>query len=223
VPSALGRFPSCHHDWTGNALRRGGEGMTMVTIRHEQRSDVAAREALLDEAFGASRFLKTAERLREGRLPAAGLSFVASERGRVIGSVRLWNISAGPGRPALLLGPLAVVPDSRNRGVGATLIGHALQAAQARRHGAVLLIGDAPYYGRFGFSSAQTGGLRLPGPYQRDRLLAHELEPGALDGAHGLVGATGRRDRTTEPFADRILGAASISTEAGRRFASRAA
>ena len=165
----------------------------MITIRAEKPSDVAAREALLDLSFGEGRCAKTAERLREGRLPAAGLSFVASERGRLIGTVRLWNISAGRGCPALLLGPIAVDPDRRKRGIGAALMSHALEAAARLGHRAILLVGDAPYYGRFGFSAAQTGALWLPGPYEARRLLAHELAPGALDGARGLVGATGRR------------------------------
>jgi predicted N-acetyltransferase YhbS len=164
----------------------------MITIRPETKRDAAAREALLDEAFGAARFAKTAQRLRDGRLPAEQLSFVACHQGKLIGTVRLWNISAGPGRPALLLGPLAVARQCRKAGVGAALVRHALAAASARGHGAVLLVGDAPYYRRFGFSADKTGALWLPGPYERHRLLACELKPGALDGARGLVGATGR-------------------------------
>jgi predicted N-acetyltransferase YhbS len=119
----------------------------MIAIRPETKRDAAAREALLDEAFGAARFAKTAQRLREGRLPAEQLSFVACRDGKLIGTVRLWNISAGPGRPALLLGPLAVARQYRNAGVGAALIRHALAAASERGHGAVLLVGDTPYYG----------------------------------------------------------------------------
>jgi predicted N-acetyltransferase YhbS len=164
----------------------------MIAIRPETKRDAAAREALLDEAFGAARFAKTAQRLREGRLPAEQLSLVACRDGKLIGTVRLWNISAGPGRPALLLGPLAVARQYRNAGVGAALIRHALAAASERGHGAVLLVGDTPYYGRFGFSADKTGALRLPGPYERHRLLACELKSGALDGARGLVSATGR-------------------------------
>lgn len=164
----------------------------MITIRNEAKRDVVAREALLDEALGAARFTKAAERLRDGRLPADGLAFVACDRGKVVGTVRLWNVSAGPGRPALLLGPLAVAGQWRNRGIGAALTRHALGVATARGHTAVLLVGDAPYYGRFGFSSEKTADLWLPGPYERDRLLACELRPGALDGARGLISATGR-------------------------------
>ena len=170
----------------------------MITIRTEAKKDVAAREALLDEALGAARFTKTAERLRDGRLPADRLAFVACDRGKLLGTVRLWNVSVGPGRPALLLGPLAVASRWRNRGIGAALVRHAIAVATARGHAAVLLVGDAPYYERFGFSAEKTADLWLPGPYERDRLLARELFPGALDGARGLIGATGRPAPTPE-------------------------
>ena len=105
----------------------------MVTIREEKIADIAAREALLDEAYGPARFAKASERLREGRLPATGLSLVAVERGRLVGTVRLWNVSAGPGRAAVLLGPLAVHPAHRNRGIGTTLVRRAIARARHRR------------------------------------------------------------------------------------------
>jgi predicted N-acetyltransferase YhbS len=163
----------------------------MITIRDETRFDIAEREALLDGAFGEARFAKTSERLRVGRLPADRLSFIACTPAGLIGSVRLWNVSVGRERSALLLGPLAVARHARNRGVGAALMRHALDAAKDAGHGAVLLVGDAPYYDRFGFSARKTGSLWLPGPFERDRLLACELEPGALDGARGLISAAG--------------------------------
>ncbi len=181
----------------------------MVTVRRELSKDVAAREALLDAAFGEGRFGKTTERLREGRLPADRLSFVATERGRLIGTLRLWHIVAGPGRPALLLGPIAVDAASRDRGAGAALIRRALQAARGCGHEAVLLIGDAPYYGRFGFSAEKTAALWLPGPYERHRLLGLELAPGALTGAGGLISATGLGVSASELVA---LGAAAGAT-----------
>src|SRR5262245_22761119 len=135
----------------------------MVTIRNERPVDVAAREALLDLAYGPSRFTKPSERLRERRLPAEGLSFVAVERGRVIGTVRLWHVTAGPARPALLLGPLAVHPDCRNRGIGSALLQRAIREARRLGHGAVLLVGDLAFYGRAGFSAEKTGELWMPG------------------------------------------------------------
>jgi predicted N-acetyltransferase YhbS len=165
----------------------------MVTIRNERPSDVAAREALLDQCFGSARFAKTCERLREGRRP--GLSFVATDRGRLAGTVRLWHVSAGPGRPALLLGPLAVHPDCRGRGIGAALMARAIAQARRRGHQEILLVGDEPYYARFGFSAAATGALSLPGPFERHRLLSLSLASPALAGekgeAAGIVRATG--------------------------------
>jgi predicted N-acetyltransferase YhbS len=163
----------------------------MITIRNERPADVAAREALLDVSYGPVRFAKASERLREGRLPADGLSLAAVEHGRLVGTVRLWHVTAGPGCPALLLGPLAVHPQCRNRGIGTALVRRALGRARLLGHRIILLVGDAPYYGRFGFSADNTGELWMPGRYDRHRLLALELVPGALAGARGLIGATG--------------------------------
>ena len=109
---------------------------------------------------------------------------------RLVGTLRLWHVSAG-GIPALMLGPLAVDNSSRKLGVGTALMDHALAAAGARGHRAVILLGDAPYYARFGFSAAKMAALALPGPFERDRLLGLELHQGALDGACGMIVATG--------------------------------
>ena len=173
----------------------------MVTIRQERTADVAAREALLDLAYGPDRFRKPSERLRAGRNPADGLSLVAVEDGRVVGTVRLWAVAAGPASPALLLGPLAVHPERRCRGIGAALMRRALHEASRRGHRAVLLVGDAAYYGRFGFSAERTGTLWLPGLDAPHRLLGRELSPGALDGAHGLIGKPVRAPQTAAPKA----------------------
>jgi predicted N-acetyltransferase YhbS len=161
----------------------------MFAIRNEIAADVSAREALLDRCFGPSRFAKTCERLREGRLPAE--AFVVTRAGTLVGTLRLWRVAAGPGRPALLLGPVAVDPALQGVGVGSKLIRHALEAAAEAGHRAVLLVGDAPYYERFGFSREVTAGLWLPGPYERERFLGLELVPGALTGAKGLVAPKG--------------------------------
>jgi predicted N-acetyltransferase YhbS len=166
-------------------------GTAAFTIRGERASDVAAREALLDASFGDNRHLRTCQRLRDGQASAEGLALSAlSQEGRLVGTVRLWRVSAG-GVPALVLGPLAVDPSCRKLGIGAALVRRALAAAKAREHGAVLLLGDAPYYGRFGFSARKTGELRLPGPFEPNRLLALELREGALDGAWGMIVPTG--------------------------------
>jgi predicted N-acetyltransferase YhbS len=161
----------------------------MITIRHEKNADAAAREALLDAAYGAIRFTKPSARLRSGRAPARGLSLAAVEGGRLVGTVRLWDVTAGPNRPALLLGPLVVDPAIRNCGVGAALMRRALDEAKRRGHRVVLLVGDPAYYGRFGFSAERTGGLWLPGLDDKSRLLGCELTPAALDSARGTIRA----------------------------------
>jgi predicted N-acetyltransferase YhbS len=164
----------------------------MISIRNESLKDVDAREALLDLCLGDERFAKPSARLREGRQPAEGLSFVACHNKSVVGTVRLWDVSAGAGRPALLLGPLAVRADLRNRGIGSALMNYALDEARTLGHEAVLLVGDQAYYGRFGFSTQQTDNLWLVGRYDPKRFLGCELRAGALEGAEGLVLATGR-------------------------------
>src|SRR5258707_858329 len=174
-------------------------------IRTERASDVVAREALLDACFGANRQMRTCQRLRDGRAPAEGLSLSAVAQGRLVGTVRLWHVSAG-GIPALMLGPLAVEASSRQFRVGAALMDHALAAAKTRGHRAVILLGDAPYYARFGFSNAKTSELALPGAFERDRLLGLELREGALDAAWGIIAPTGAPlpKPKAEPKASRV-------------------
>lgn len=169
---------------------------TCFTLEDEREFDFAAREALLDRAMGAGRKRKSSEKLRRGRLPSAGLAFVARNgAGAVNGSVRLWDVSAG-GKPLLLLGPLAVDPSVAGQGIGSALMRHAIDRAAGLGHGAIILVGDAPYYARFGFSAGKTGGLMMPGPVERDRLLGCELAAGYLDNAAGLLVAEGRRRST---------------------------
>src|SRR5450631_1702594 len=100
-------------------------GAALFAIRAERASDVVAREALLDACFGHNRHLRTCQRLRDGRAPAEGLAFAVVSQGRLIGTVRLWHVSAG-GVAALVLGPLAVDPSFRKLGVAAALMKQAL-------------------------------------------------------------------------------------------------
>jgi predicted N-acetyltransferase YhbS len=138
---------------------------------------------------------KSSEKLRKGRIPSEGLALAArDEFGTVIGTARLWDVTAGmDGRRALLLGPLAVEPMLKNAGIGSALMREAIVEATRLGHGAIILVGDAPYYERFGFSAKKTGMLAMPGPYERHRLLALELVPDALDGAHGVIRPAGRK------------------------------
>lgn len=162
----------------------------MIEIRAEFPHDVPARERLLDVCFPGNRRAKTSERLREGRLPARGLAFAATRRGRLVGTLRLWHVEAGE-RPALLLGPLAVDPAVQGQGLGSVMMQAAIGRAESLGHGAILLMGDAPYYARFGFHEALAAGLAMPGPFERHRFLGLEIRPGALDGAEGVLRATG--------------------------------
>lgn len=173
----------------------------MADIRLETAADIGAREALLDRAMGANRRAKTSERLREGRLPADGLAFVVEDADGVVGTLRLWHVSAGPGRATLLLGPLAVDPRAQGLGLGGALMRAGLETAAARGHQAILLVGDPGYYERFGFSADLTDRLWLPGPYERHRFQGLALQAGALDGACGLVQATGAADPAADPRA----------------------
>lgn len=163
----------------------------LVAVREERASDRASREALLDVALGEGRFAKSSERLREGRLPARGLSLIASVDGETAGTVRLWHVRSANGAPALLLGPLAVSEAHRSLGIGSLLMREAVARASARGHGAIILVGDEPYYRRFGFAADLTRDLDMPGYVERARFLALELKAGALDGARGMLAASG--------------------------------
>lgn len=168
-------------------------------IGPEFATDIAAREALLDGAMGPGRKRKSSEKLRRGRRPSEGLAFVArGEAGALLATVRLWDVTAGV-RRALLLGPLAVAPEMKGAGIGSTLLRHAAEEAARLGHGAILLVGDAPYYGRFGFTAEKTACLAMPGPYERERFLALELVPGWLDGVRGVLKPAGRRLRHAVP------------------------
>lgn len=167
----------------------------MTVILDEAPADAGAREALLDRAFGPARFAKTCERLREGRIPARGLALKAvDDSGRMIGTLRFWHVAIGTERPALMLGPLAVESDAREGGVGSSLMRAGLARAAELGHEAVILVGDAPYYERFGFEAAATEELAMPGPVERNRFLALALVDGGTEGLSGDVRATGAVD-----------------------------
>lgn len=158
-----------------------------MPIVAEQPDHADAIEALLDTGFGPARRGKTVYRLREGRAPVRALSFVWLEEGRVDATIRFWPVQIEGGVEALLLGPIAVAPARQREGLGGHLIRHALVEARHVGHRIVLLVGDEPYYARFGFSRQVTRGLSLPGPVDAERFLGLELVPGALMGVSGLV------------------------------------
>ena len=165
-----------------------------VTLRDERAGDVCARERLLEGSFGPARFEKTCERLREGRLAARGLALSAVDGESLVGTLRFWHVEAG-GASALLLGPLAVAGSHRKLGLGGALMRMGLERAQSLGHKAVILVGDEPYYSRFGFARAPAQSLDLPGWFDPARFLGLELAPGALAHATGMVVATGALER----------------------------
>lgn len=160
-----------------------------MTITPEQPHHAAAVERLLDISFGPGRFAKTAYRLRDGVPPVAGLSLVSLDPATetLDGTLRFWPVLIGGLTPTLLLGPIAVAPGRRSEGLGAALIRNGLNRAVAQGWRSVVLVGDAPYYGRFGFTRALTLGMALPGPVDCDRFLGLELVPGTLAGAAGTL------------------------------------
>ena len=172
---------------------------TTFIIDAETPADVVARENLLDRAMGPDRRLKSSEKIRRGRVPAEGLALVARDTdGHVTGTVRLWNVEAGispDGTPieALLLGPLAVDSAHEGKGIGGALMRAAMTEAHKRGHGAVLLVGDAASYERFGLLADKTRHLVMPGPFERSRFLALELKAGWLEGAAGMIVPNGRK------------------------------
>ena len=157
-----------------------------LAILPETEHDAAAIERLHDRTFGPGRYAKTAYRLREGMPHRPKLSFIARIGTLLVGSLRLSPIRIGAS-PALLLGPLAVEPPFRERGIGHALIERALAEAKNQGHALVLLVGDEPYYGRSGFMPIAKGRVRMPGPVDPARLLICELVPSAFDGISGAV------------------------------------
>lgn len=148
-------------------------------LKTETPADAPAIETLLDRAFGPGRFVKSSERVREFAAFAPELSFCAFEGARLIGSVRLWRVRVGE-TPAVFLGPIAVEEAQRRTGLGGRLVAAACEAARAAGETVVLLVGDAPYFARQGFSAEATARVRLPGPVDPRRVLALGLDGAAL-------------------------------------------
>jgi predicted N-acetyltransferase YhbS len=136
-------------------------------------------EAINAEAFGPGRFARAAYAIREGGPHERDLSFVAVTVGSVVASVRMTRVAAGQGR-ALMLGPLAVKPAHKNKGIGRQLVRLAVEAAAKAGAAAVVLVGDEPYYAPLGFKRLPRGQISMPRPVDPDRLLAVELSPAAL-------------------------------------------
>jgi predicted N-acetyltransferase YhbS len=157
----------------------------------EDASHDAAINLINEEAFGPGRFVRAAERVREQGPHDRRLSFVASDRGETIASVRMTPVFAGA-TAGYLLGPLAVRPSHKNLGIGRELVRIALAAAEKTGSPMVLLVGDPPYYAPLGFKPTKPGALTMPGPFDPRRLLAACF--GGVD-ALALKGEIRHRDR----------------------------
>jgi len=158
-----------------------------LVVRPERPEDAAAIGRLEARAFGPGRFARTAYRLREGNPHRLDLGVTASVGSFLVGSVRMSPVRAGASG-FLMLGPLAVDPSFEGRGIGTALTNAAIDGARAAGEGLVILVGDAPYYARFGFAPVPPGRLTMPGPVDPARLLWLELAEGFSAGLAGLIG-----------------------------------
>ncbi|QUJ75285.1 N-acetyltransferase [Sulfitobacter albidus] len=157
----------------------------MYELRPEVPDDHWEVEALYDTCFAPGRTALSSYRLREGRDPVTGLSLVARDESGILGgAIRYWSVSVG-GAAALLLGPVAVHPTRQGEGLGALLIASSLERAAPLGWTRVMLVGDAPYYGRYGFT--RLDGVEMPPPTNPDRVLGRALLPGAWDRVRGAV------------------------------------
>src|SRR6185312_8257341 len=153
-------------------------------LKAERPEDLHLVDGLIDRAFGPGRYVKTAERLREGNAPRRDLSLVAWAGGEAVGCVRLWPVHIGDA-PAVLLGPFAVDDAWRSQGLGGQLIEAACAAAEEAGVAVVLLVGDMPYFGKLGFEIVPARRAVMPGPVDGRRVLWRALQPGALEGVAG--------------------------------------
>ncbi len=143
-------------------------------------------ETMNAEAFGPARFTRAAHLIREGGGHDMQLSYVALHGGAVVGSLRMTQIVIGD-TPALLLGPLVIRPEWKSRGLGGKLINMSIEAAKNVGHKIILLVGDEPYYQRFGFRMVPFGKVIMPAPVNPLRLLSYEIEPDMTKSVRGLV------------------------------------
>jgi predicted N-acetyltransferase YhbS len=190
-----------------------------MNITIEQPHHAAAIDTLLDQSFGPHRAGKTVYRLREDVAPVPELSLVALEDDAVVGTIRYWPVLIGGITPTILLGPIAVSSDLRSGGLGAQLIRQSLNRASAAGWRSVVLVGDAPYYSRFGFTRDLTLNMSLPGPVDLDRFLGLELVEGSLSGVSGMLSRWPTQPTPTIPvgLAARQKAGASAGFAADRR------
>lgn len=159
----------------------------MYEFAIETVSDWFEVEALFDTAFVPGRTALSSYRLRDDVDPVASLCFIARDLDGVLaGAVRQWPVYLG-GEPALLLGPIAVHPTRQGEGLGAALLVQTMEQAVAEGWKRIILIGDEPYYKRFGFTRTAAIGVEFPPPTNPNRILAQAIVPGGMTGISGRV------------------------------------
>jgi predicted N-acetyltransferase YhbS len=166
--------------------------MPEITVHAIEPADLPDVLALHARAFGPGRFARSAYRVREGTPPISPFCLLSKVGGELVASLRFTEVTIG-GRPgALLLGPLAVEQRYSGLGYGKQLVAVGLENAKRAGVELVILVGDEPYYGRFGFKRVSPGRIRFPGPADPARILAVELTDGALAQFEGVVAAASR-------------------------------
>lgn len=170
---------------------------TELTYVQESPAHNQQIEEINAEAFGPGRFTRAAHFIREGGPHDTSLSFVALDGDRVIASVRLTRVTIG-GTPAVMLGPLAVRPEFKNRGIGRHLMQMSMNASKAVGDRLIVLVGDEPYYGPFGFKMIKPGSVIMPAPVDPRRLLVCELSEGAMNHVSGVMRYAGQHQATVQ-------------------------
>ena len=155
-----------------------------MELCEEKPEDWHEVEALMDLCFAPGRTALSSYRLRDGVDPVRGLCLLLRADGAIRAAIRFWPVQVG-GQPVLLLGPIAVHPTAQGEGLGAWLMQESLGRARAMGWARVMLVGDAPYYSRFGFQKLEA--VEMPPPTNPDRVLGLELQPGAWVGVEGTV------------------------------------
>ncbi|MCC7250991.1 N-acetyltransferase [Hyphomicrobium sp.] len=164
--------------------------LAKIITRPATPGDIPLISALHDRAFGPGRFARTAYRVREQMGPGREISDfcrLATAGDHIAAAIRMSEIAIGGRTGAALLGPIVVAPEHAGQGYGRTLIKEAMDAARTAGIRLVILVGDEPYYGRFGFKPVAPGIITLPGPVNPARLLAAELTEGALTDYRGQI------------------------------------
>ncbi|WP_333830055.1 GNAT family N-acetyltransferase [Pararhodobacter sp.] len=156
-----------------------------MELGQEQPGDWWEVEGLYDLCFAPGREALSSYRLRDGVPPVAELClWLRDEGGALAAAIRYWPVRVG-GVPALLLGPVAVHPTRQGEGLAGIVISESLNRARLAGWERVMLVGDAPYYQRFGFERLE--GVIMPPPTNPERVLGLELAPGGWEGVQGTV------------------------------------